>query len=371
MILNIIKELRADNSRLHKESVLRKYKDNEEWKQYLKEVYDPFITYGKSGNANGDLDDLDNLRLLRSVKAGITATTINKIYGKGFIPKFQPMKAAEIGKHCSLDDIGYPIITQIKYDGFLTHSIVKDGEVTHYTSNGHPWKHIDNKGLENEPDGVYISELIGVNCAGALGDRRLAAIQTTFRTNTSKGIINTAGYNLCIFDYIPLDDFYSGICTIGYHYRYNSIKKDLRVPYKMITNKEELQLHLKSVVKNGYEGLVLKHPNMEWRASTSRRPDFVKYKARKTGDFYVVEEVEGEGRNQGLIGSLVLADCDGNIVGSVGSGLSDSDRFDWGLFVGRVVEVEYEQYMDKLIQPTLKYVRKDKTQKDCDSIKDL
>ena len=375
-MLNIIKELRQSDSRLHKEAVLAKHRNNEEWKAYLKAVYDPFITYGKAGDPNGDLDDLDNLKLLRSLKAGVTATAINKVYGKNFISKIQPMKAGEIGKQFILDDLEWPMIAQIKYDGFLTHSIVKDGEVTHYTSNGHPWKHIDNKGLENAHDGVYISELIGPKCEGKLGDRRFAAIQTTFRTNTAKGIKNTADYQLRIFDYIPLDDFYKGECKIPYRERINELSIFIGehniVESRLLRHSLEGQAFLMETKRKGYEGLVLKSPNMYWRASASRRKDFVKFKHRKTGDFLVVEEVEGDGKYQGLIGSLIIADCAGNIVGSVGSGLSDMDRHKWDYFIGRVVEVQFEQVMDdKLIQPTLMARRADKDKTDIDCIKDL
>jgi ATP-dependent DNA ligase len=369
-MLEIIKELRRSNSRLHKEAVLHKHRDNEEWKQYLLDVYNPYVTYGKSGDPNGDLEDLENLKLLRSLKAGITPTTINKVY-PGLIPVFQPMKAAEIGKQFSLADLNWPMIAQPKFDGQLTHTIVKDGEITHYTSNGHPWKHEANYGLINKvEEGVYIGELLGYNCRGILGDRRLAAIATTFRTNTAKGIRNRDKYSIRYFDYIPLSDFYSGVCTLPYELRleklYDNVTANSVTPSRVVDLDQCLDYHA-NITKDGFEGLVLKHPMMEWRASKKRKKDFVKFKNRKTADVYVVGEIEGTGKYEGLIGSLSITDGLGIELGYVGSGLTDYDRGNWGGFIGRVIEVEYETIHDhKLIQPTFKHIREDKTKEDCD-----
>ena len=366
-ILDIVKQLRATSSRLEKEEILKQHSLNNEWRHYLNQVYNPFIVHGKSGEPNGDLDDLVNLMLLRNLKAGITAATINKIYGKGFIPIFQPMKAGEIGKKFSLDDVVFPCIVQYKYDGFLTHSMVRDGEVIHYTSSGHIWQHEDNKGLESMPPGVYISEMLGGGTEGKLGDRKHAAVQTTFRTNTAKGVKNTLPYELKIFDYIPLRDFHSGKTLVPYIQRLKTLPQ--HVPTYQADSRENLLKYHRTAIEKGYEGLVIKSVDMLWESSTRRRPHFMKFKVRKTGDFYVKEEIPGEGKYNGMTGSLLLCDANGCECGMVGSGLSDEDRQNVGSFVGKVVEIEYEQIHEgTLIQPVFLHLRHDKSQKDCDSI---
>ena len=173
-----------------------------------------------------------------------------------------------------------------------------------------------------------------------------------------------------IFDYIPLDDFYAGICKIKYSKRLDHLQQwGLACHTTIVHDYEALEYFRRNVIDEDYEGIILRDPSGHWRASTSRKPDFVKYKARKTGDFYVTEEIEGSGKYQGLIGSLRLSDAMGRDIGLVGSGLSDLERSQWGKFLNKVVEVEYETIHDsKLIQPTFKHLREDKTLKDCDEI---
>ncbi len=67
-----------------------------------------------------------------------------------------------------------------------------------------------------------------------------------------------------------------------------------------------------------------------------------------------------------MIGALLLEDSKGRVV-SVGSGLSDDQRrVNSMYFVGRVIEIEYEQILDTYIQPIIKCIRADKTAEDID-----
>jgi hypothetical protein len=45
---NFVKEITASNSRLHKQAVLQKYKDDEVVKRYLQIAFDPYRVYGLS-----------------------------------------------------------------------------------------------------------------------------------------------------------------------------------------------------------------------------------------------------------------------------------------------------------------------------------
>ena len=73
-----------------------------------------------------------------------------------------------------------------------------------------------------------------------------------------------------------------------------------------------------------------------------------------------------------MVGSLVLQESTGRLV-SVGSGMSDEDRNKpSSYFVGKVVEIEYEQIADTYIQPTFGSdtvgvtLRLDKTEEEID-----
>ena len=85
---------------------------------------------------------------------------------------------------------------------------------------------------------------------------------------------------------------------------------------------------------------------------------------RLTADLKCIDIIGGEGKYQGLIGSLVLINSSGVTV-NVGSGMSDFDRqkpYDY--YIGKIVEIKYEQVIDTYIQPIFICVREDKTKED-------
>jgi DNA ligase-1 len=118
---------------------------------------------------------------------------------------------------------------------------------------------------------------------------------------------------------------------------------------------------LDKVVKAGWEGLVIKQPKMLWSATKTRTDAFIKAKKYPTYDLEVVDVNLGEGKYSGAVGSLILADATGRIVGSVGTGLSDSDRYDMD-FIGQVVEIKCERISPDgmLIQPVYLHTREPK-----------
>jgi DNA ligase-1 len=348
-MLDIIKELRSDNGKLWKEGVLRKHISNEEWKDYLLSVYSPFITYGHTGDKNGGREDLENLKLCRSIDAGITATTINKVY-PGLIPTASKMmKALDLNKKPK--KLSFPLYAGIKYDGNYTNIVVTDGTAKFYTSGGHEYTVRGNHPFTDIPDGVYMAERIGED--GRLGTRR------TCNLKGSKPIQYSEGHEFKVFDCVKLGEFELGESSTKYVSRSMMLTICLALHKALewlVCSQEELDRLLAKVVKDGYEGLVLKSPDMLWRDSKSRKVDFCKLKQRPTADLYCMEEIEGEGKNEGLIGSLRLVDSSGREV-SVGSGMSESDRGAWGSFVNKVIEIEYEQIMDTYIQPTFICIR--------------
>ena len=77
--------------------------------------------------------------------------------------------------------------------------------------------------------------------------------------------------------------------------------------------------------------------------------------------------MEGEGKYAGMLGALVLVDSEFRQV-SVGTGFSDYERsFDPDEhFVGKVIEIKYEQIQDTYLQPSFIQVREDKSPKEID-----
>lgn len=100
----------------------------------------------------------------------------------------------------------------------------------------------------------------------------------------------------------------------------------------------------------GYEGVVLRHPEVPY--SEGRSNNLLKYKFFKEADLKIVGTEAGEGRLEGTLGALIVEGAiDGvNIRANVGTGLTDADRAllqaDKNI-VGKVLTVKYQAITER------------------------
>lgn len=262
-----------------------------------------------------------------------------------------------------------------KYDGNQIFIVKRNNKVTWFTSD---WKQFDVPGLgtellNNKSDFILIAEFM-YNCEGKLGDRPKSAILTTLRTCWNKSINNPKTFkeelcNIKVFDCLMynIDGIFSGLNTNTKYTDRITTAHLLHLPnqisvvrYRLMTGKKSIE-YTKQLVNDGWEGTMNIDADSTYKFG--KRVNYsVKLKYRKTADLLCIDVLAGEGKYAEMIGALVLQDSEGRVV-SVGSGLSDSDRrpelIDW--YVGKIVEIEYEQIMDTYIQPVFKEVRLDKT----------
>lgn len=376
-IMEIIWQLRESNSSLYKERILALHKDNNEWKNYLVAVYNPFIVYNKTGDKNDLRDDLDNLRLCRSIDAGISARTINKVYGE-IIPQWGVQKALDFKNFKSTKKvqhkISFPCIAQYKYDGFSFTCIVDGATPKFYTSGGHLF-YIEESIFDNMEDGVYLGEMMGVGVVGKFGDRTKCGIQTTMRTNTAKGIKNWSKANFRIFEYLTYSEFMAGKAKLSYEDRWLimfNTNLDLEFDISDVTaegkychTQEELNEFYYNTLDRGYEGVIIRQPDHLWHNDGKRTDGLVKRKNRQTVDLYCFSWKEGNGKNQGKIGSLGLKDKKGREVWVAPRTDADKER-DPDYYIGEIIEVAYEQILKDgtYVQPVFNAVRFDKAEGD-------
>ena len=256
-------------------------------------------------------------------------------------------------------NLRFPLLASLKYDGNYTTIYVRDGKPEFVTSGGHTYTNNIKTIFDGAPGGVYIAERIATD--GKLGDRKRCSLQGPRNFQTAYN------HSYKVHDYMSHDEHGHGITQLGYEDRLkvldSLLNKDV-VRSIIVTDEEQLDQYLDQVVALGWEGLMLKQSDWIWRNTKSRTVDMVKYKKRPTADLLVVDVEPGEGKYVGLIGALVCVDQMGRRV-SVGSGLSDFERSrPEEYFIGKVVEVEYEQIMDTYIQPTFQMIRTDKNKED-------
>jgi len=259
-----------------------------------------------------------------------------------------------------------PYLVSIKYDGQYI-QIHKLGDTVKFFTSGGKEFYLDtiakylidnNKGK----DFILEAEFIGTD-VGKLGGRTKCGMLTTWRTEFSKGIRSL--YDNSVFKVFDIID-----TELPFLARYKKLG-NLNLPSNLqrvsmeAMSLDDALTKVKSVVKDGYEGLYLKHIDHIYYPG-KRVNDAIKLKRRPTADLLCIGYDEGLGKYEGLIGSLVLKDKKGRIV-KVGSGLDDSMRAkDPAEFISKVIEVEYEQILDTYIQPTFIRIRNDKTKEDID-----
>jgi ATP-dependent DNA ligase len=288
------------------------------------------------------------------------------------IPQCKGKDLAKVPKSKLLQDGWYP---SIKYDGNYVQIHKKDNEVQFWTSGGKQFyiEHIADELLNLNPDVDFIIECEYIaDSEGKLGDRTKAAKLTTYRTLFSKGLESNT---------IPGKDIFKAFDCIAYGTRtlvnsdkftkrlenLKSLELGTHIEVVEIPNKSFSldKIKLSGFIKEGYEGLYLKHESHVYEPG-KRVNTAIKLKSRATADLLCIDVEAGEGKYSEMIGALILQDSKGRIV-KVGSGLSDEDRAmspDW--FLGKVVEIEYEQILDTYIQPTFITVRNDKTKNEID-----
>ena len=267
-----------------------------------------------------------------------------------------------------------------KYDGNQIFIVKRNNKVTWFTSDN---KQFDIPGLgaellHNKSDFILVAEFM-YNCEGKLGDRKHSAILTTLRTCWNKSIANPVTFkeelcNIKVFDCIPYVT--SELCSF---LQYDLVQENrlevaslLFFPNQISKTKSKLltgaeaKLYSKKLVNEGWEGVMCIDPKSKYQAG--KRVNYsVKLKYRKTADLLCIDVVAGEigSKYENSIGALVLQDSEGRIV-SVGSGLDDSDRqpelSDY--YIGKIIEIEYEQIMDTYIQPVYVGIRRDKHKAD-------
>jgi ATP-dependent DNA ligase len=262
-------------------------------------------------------------------------------------------------------------LASIKFDGNQIF-IAKQGKTVRWFTSD--WKEFNLPII-----GEHISKLDGdfvlvgefnYEKVGKLGDRTIAQGKlTTERVNFKKGLRCSLNENLVfikVFDIIEFDK--RGIIEHKTFMvrleKMTKIKPELPIQvtvprYTMVRGKDALDI-AKKVAKDGWEGIMLMEPE-EYYHVGKRVNHAIKIKNRPTADLECIDVEPGEGKYEGMIGSLVLKDKCGRVV-KVGSGLDDNQR-GWheDNFIGKIVEIEYEQIMDTYVQPTFIRIREDKT----------
>ena len=427
MIFDILEELASDNSRLFKQALLEKHKDNDVLKEVFRLAYDPFTQfyirkiplYTRSiGKMDGQLtlqlamiqlgslssrqftghaaidflaDLLSRLeskdaqvleRIIgKDLKVGCSASTANKVW-PSLISEYPCMLCSQFDQKI-VNKLKFPAMVQLKMDGMRFNAIVKDNAVTFRSRNGKEINLLGN--LEQEfiamargSNLVFDGELV-VSDKGVLLDRQ-----------TGNGILNKAvkgtisdleahKVHATLWDVIPYEHFIAGKGTANYAIRFSMLQtmsmpaKIHLVENKMVGTFDEAQEIFEGYLADGQEGIILKSMDGVWEDKRSK--DQIKMKGELECDLKIVGIQEGTGKYVGKVGAYLCESSDGIIKVDVGSGFKDDQRTIDDSVIGKIVAVKYnvriknKQGEESLFLPIFLEIREDKTE--ADSSKDI
>ena len=384
---NIIQKLETDNSRLFKEGVVSDHIADADFRQGLQWALNPLVTFGVqqvpvsetdgkgitnedfyklaeglyerelTGHAARDaIIDLCDLAtneqwndwyrriLLKDLRCGVSVGTVNGVQ-KGTVPIFGCMLAHDGAKHPK--KIKGACSVEYKYDGVRVIAIVQKGSATLYSRNG---KILPNFNLIE--DALSKPEYNGLVFDGEVMSEDF---QTLMKQVHRKSGANTEDAYLALFDMLTLEEFEAGYTPITSVERrkrmIDTVIEDSKIKvvdaFSVDFDTEEGQAEFdklnKHALAEGYEGLMIKPDSEGYKCKRSHA--WLKVKPFIEVTLKVVSLEEGTGKNEGMLGALVVeGEDDGKFFHvNVGSGLSDDMRKDvWAAqdkVVGQLVEV--------------------------------
>jgi len=321
--------------------------------------------------------------ITKTIKLGITAQTVNKVYGGNFIPVFSVQLSKSI-ENVTIPEGSWFSISQ-KING--NRCMVYRGKP--YSRQGKEWHGLDHiiEDLRQVVDLNYFAidgELVYSNHEG-LNDN------DAFLKGT--GILNSDGdksnIKFIIFDLIPNEEFELGESSLTYKARKNFLRytarsiedlslKNIEVVKFFYEGTDQIMIEqsLTQATMCGMEGIMI---NLDTTYKCKRHAGLIKAKKFYTMDLPIVAVNAGEGKLFNTLGSLdvTLTIEDKTGIVSVGSGFCDEDRDAlWDCkeqLIGKIIEVKYKNItkdkntgLPSLQFPVFIRFREDKTEASID-----
>ena len=393
-VYQILEALESDNSRLEKESILRKNSDNKILKKIFELSCDPYVNYYVSkfkkpqaqetsecyldsfislldklskreitGNAAKDavISEFSKMSkieqkwceriILKNLRCGVSDTTVNKIW-PGTIKPFAVALAETLDAKTTdgefeipEGEVKYPVYIEPKLDGLRLIAIKEARKVTLYTRNGSVVETLPTitKILENSNfTGVLDGEIMGVDWSES------ASVVMSHKHNK-----DDSGMIYHVFDCVSLDNWQVQENKSEFRFRNEAVNdlvkviasdKIKAVPSTLINNESELRNFYLKYLDEGYEGVMLKDPNAKyvWKRSKA----ILKLKPVSTHEGVVVSWVEGKRgtKREGMFGGFTVLFPNG-VTTNVASGFNDKLKAEVQLngadsYIGKIVECE-------------------------------
>ena len=301
-----------------------------------------------------DMSDFYSSIITKSAKLGCDVKTINKAFGREFIPQWEVQQSYNIEKSPLNEDEWFSLSEKLNgVRGTFISGKILSRQGKEFAGLDHITADIERITmlLPDTGEWVFDGELIRKNTDG-VSDNENFRIGTGLlgQDDADKGCMQ-----FVIFDFLPKNEFTQGASELTYKVRLTALqglKEQIRnlglTAIKTVdvlytgTDAKMIDFYLEKMVREDKEGLML---NRDSKYACKRHNGILKVKRFYTVDLKISDVEEGSGRNAGRLGAFVV-DYKGNTV-NVGSGMSDEQRDEyWKIrdkLPGRVIEVKYKE----------------------------
>lgn len=280
------------------------------------------------GHLSEEDGEVLNRIIVRDFKAGVTTSTLNKIWPD--LIYVEPYERCSSFNEKNLRKIKFPAYSQTKADGLYVNIVVENGKVVYRSRNGLVKNFNDpvkDALFLRAPNMVFMGEAIGLYEDG-----------TTMPRTEGNGYIDSEGADVnriafVLWNVVPLAEYRAHKSVIDYKTRMIILKGHLKgfahdsirlCDTKVVNSVQDIIDHFKEQVDLGNEGTVIKNQHGTWESGTS--PDQIKCKIEFECELRIKKVNEGTGKNAGRMGALECESEDGKVKVAVGIGFSDKDR---------------------------------------------
>jgi DNA ligase 1 len=381
----VIAELNTDNSRLFKESIIKREAEagNDEFFKGARAALDSMVTFGvkqvepKTGNGRGlsskkfwevaellakrqitgndalgqiaymrmnaHEDEWNNwyrLILIKDLRCGVSEKTINKMVEKDHanfaIPVFGCQLAHDSANHEG--KVTGSKLIEVKLDGVRVITVVyPNGTVDQFSRNGKELVNFPHIKEQFAKHARFLAEPMVFD-----GEVMSSSFQDLMKQVHRKSDVQSTDAVLNLFDVLTLGEFNNGRGTVNQYSRSIGLAQWLspfkeHMPNVTVVGQELVDLDTakgqkrfrkinEDAVAGGYEGIMIKDPEAVYECK--RSVAWLKLKPFIEVSLSVVDVEEGTGRNAGRLGAII---CEGeddgrNIRVNVGSGFTDDLR---------------------------------------------
>ena len=327
----------------------------------------------------------------KDLKCGVSVKTLNKAAKRDIVSEYPCLLVSAFDEKKlkkMIDNVNDDVFVQLKCDGMRVNIVVdEDLNVTLFSRKG--------KEIVLKDESFYnlfkIPEFKNTVFDGELlidGDETGKAVERQI----GNGILNKAvkgtiskeeseRVTAILWDVIKLSDFKKGSSDISYGCRYMDLlvqllkisnsRRVFPVPTRFTKTYEKALEYANEWMNAGFEGAVIKNPNMKW--GNKRSTESFKVKSENDVDLKCINWIAGTEKYDGMLGALTCVSKDMSLIVHVGTGFTDEMRATIKRedVVDKIVTVKYNTLIvdqktkvKSLFLPRFVEIREDKTEAD-------